>query len=430
VKADRTVAAAVADAHASEWAYVLAATVRVTADLDLAEECVQVAFTRALSAWKDNGIPNRPGAWLTTTAKNVAIDQLRRQSALKRRLPLLVEEESAPSFAWGRGEEIDDDRLRLVFTCCHPALSIESQLALTLRLVCGLSTMEVARAFLVSDATMAARITRAKRKITQARIPYRTPPLSELPARITAVLQVVHLVFTTGHASPSEGELVRDELVERATSLARMLRELLPSDPGVAGLLGLILLTDARRASRVSGGELVLLEDQDRSRWDRDAIAEGSGLIREALEAEPPSRYALLGAIAEVHDTSVSWAATNWAAIVRCYDLLDELWPSPVVSLNRAVAIGFASGPEAGLRLLDSLADDPRLATYPYFAAARADFSRRVGDLAQAKDFYEEALMLTGNEVERTFLERRVAELDAAQGSGERGPGSRRSQTH
>jgi RNA polymerase sigma factor (sigma-70 family) len=409
--ADRTVAAAVASAHADEWAYVLAATVRVTADLDLAEECVQVAFTRALSAWEDHGIPNRPGAWLTTTARNVAIDQLRRESALKRRLPLLVEEESAPSFVWGRGQEIEDDRLRLIFTCCHPALSIESQLALTLRLVCGLSTAEVARAFLVSDATMGARITRSKTKISQARIPYRTPPLSELPERITAVLQVVHLVFTTGHASPSGGELVRDDLVERARSLARMLRELLPSDPGVAGLLGLILLTDARRAGRLLDGQLVLLEDQDRSRWDRDAIAEGSALIREALATKPPSRYSLLGAIAEIHDTSASWEATNWPAIVRCYDVLDELWPSPVVSLNRAVAVGFASSPDDGLRLLESLADDPRLATYPYFAAARADFSRRIGDLGSARRFYEEALMLTGNDVERSYLELRLAEL-------------------
>jgi RNA polymerase sigma factor (sigma-70 family) len=410
--ADRTVAAAVADAHAQEWAYVLAATVRVTADLDLAEECVQVAFTRALSSWQVDGIPSRPGAWLTTTARHVAIDQLRRESALHRRLPLLVEEESEPSFSWGRGHEIEDDRLRLIFTCCHPSLSIESQLALTLRFVCGLSTPEVARAFLVSDTTMGARITRAKRKISQARIPYRTPPLSELPGRITAVLQVVHLVFTTGHASPSEGELIRDELVERALSLARMLRELLPSDPGVAGLLGLLLLTDARRASRIAGGELVLLEDQDRSHWDLDAIEQGSALVREALEAEPPSRYALLGAIAEVHDTAASWEATNWAAIVRCYDLLDELWPSPVVSLNRAVAVGFASGPEAGLELLGELAGDPRLATYPYYAAARADFARRVGDVGGARRFYEEALMLSGNDVERTFLERRLAGLD------------------
>jgi RNA polymerase sigma factor (sigma-70 family) len=414
---DRAVAAAVADAHAEHWAFVLAATVRVTADLDLAEECVQVAFTRALSAWQDRGIPTRPVAWLTTTARNAAIDELRRATALARRLPLLVEEESAPSFAWGRGYEIDDDRLRLIFTCCHPALATEAQLALTLRCVCGLNTPEIARAFLVSDATMAARITRAKRKISQARIPFRTPPLAELPARISTVLQVVHLVFTTGHTATGGEALVRDDLVDRAISLAKMLRELLPTDLGVAGLLGLLLLTDARRASRLVDGRLVLLEDQDRSRWDREAIELGSSLVREALEADPPSRYTLLGAIAELHDAAPSWEETDWRAIVRCYDLLDELWPSPVVSLNRAVAVGFASGPRAGIRLLDALADEPRLATYPYFAAARAGLARRAGDLGAARNFYEEALALSDNEVERSYLTRRLAEIDEGAGT-------------
>ena len=263
--ADPAVAAAVADAHKSEWAYVLAATVRVTTDLDLAEECVQTAFARALVSWGSTGVPARPGAWLTTTARNVAIDELRRETALSRRLPLLVEDEPAPSFAWGRGQQIEDDRLRLIFTCCHPSLAIESQVALTLRLVCGLSTADVARAFLVSESTMAARVTRAKGKIAQARIPFRSPPLDELPSRISVVLQVVHLVFTTGHTAPHGDELVREDVVERALALSRMLRELLPSDPGVAGLLGLILLTDARRRARIMDGQLVLLEDQDRS---------------------------------------------------------------------------------------------------------------------------------------------------------------------
>jgi RNA polymerase sigma-70 factor (ECF subfamily) len=412
--ADPAVAAAVADAHKSEWAYVLAATVRVTADLDLAEECVQTAYARALASWGTTGVPRRPGAWLTTTARHIAIDELRRETALRKRLPLLVEEEPAPSFAWGRGQEIEDDRLRLIFTCCHPSLAIESQVALTLRLVCGLSTADVARAFLVSESTMAARVTRAKLKIAQARIPFRSPPVDELPSRISVVLQVVHLVFTTGHTAPHGDELVRDDVVERALGLARMLRELLPEDPGVAGLLGLILLTDARRRARTKDSHLVLLEDQDRSKWDRKAIAEGSALIREALEDEPVTTYALLGAIAETHDTAPTWEETDWSRIVTCYDLLESLWPSPVVALNRAAAIGFARGPEAGLSELEPLAADPRLALYPYLPLARAFFSQRIGDLDASRTYYEEALVLTDNDVERTYIEKRLVELEVS----------------
>lgn len=411
--ADPAVAAAVADAHRSEWAYVLAATVRVTADLDLAEECVQTAFARALVSWGKSGVPERPGAWLTTTARNVAIDELRRATAMRKRLPLLVEEEPTPTLVFGRGLEVEDDRLRLIFTCCHPSLAIESQVALTLRFVCGLSTADVARAFLVSESTMAARVTRAKGKIARARIPFRTPPVDELASRTSVVLQVVHLVFTTGHTAPSGDELVREDVVERALGLARMLRELLPNDPGVAGLLGLILLTDARRDSRTKDGRLVLLEDQDRTTWDREAIAEGAGLIREALEGEPITSYALLGAIAEAHDTAPSWEETDWSRIVRCYDLLDSLWPSPVVALNRAAAIGFARGPAAGLRELEPLATEPRLALYPYLPMARAFFSLRIGDVDACRTYYEEALVLTDNVVERTYIETRLAELGA-----------------
>jgi RNA polymerase sigma factor (sigma-70 family) len=410
---DPAVAAAVADAHKNDWAYVLAATVRVTADLDLAEECVQTAFARALVSWGSSGVPTRPGAWLTTTARNIAIDELRRETALRKRLPLLVEEEQAPSFAWGRGQQIEDDRLRLIFTCCHPSLAIESQVALTLRLVCGLSTADVARAFLVSESTMAARVTRAKGKIAKARIPFRSPPLDELPSRISVVLQVVHLVFTTGHTAPHGDELIREDVVERALALSRMLRELLPHDPGVAGLLGLILLTDARRPARMRAGQLVLLEDQDRSMWDPDAIAEGSALIREALDGEPITTFALLGAIAEAHDTSPSWEQTDWSRIVRCYDLLESLWPSPVIALNRAAAIGFARGPEAGLSELEPLAADPRLALYPYLPMARAFFSQRVGDLDASCIYYEEGLVLPQTEVERTYNHKRLVELDA-----------------
>ena len=409
---DPAVAAAVADAHRSEWAFVLAATVRVTADLGVAEECAQTAFARALTAWAVNGVPSRPGAWLTTTARNLAIDHLRRESALQRRLPLLVEPEDAPTFVWGRGHQIEDDRLRLIFTCCHPALARASQVALTLRLVCGLSTAEVARAFLVSEPTMAARITRAKKKITQARIPYRTPPVDELPQRVTAVLEVIHLVFTTGHTSPGGDVLVQVDLLDEAQTLARMLRELLPGDAGVAGLLALILLTDARRAARVADGELVLLEDQDRTLWDRAAIEEGGALAAEALSADPPSVYALMAAIAWEHSAAPSFETTDWPAIVAHYDALAQRWDSPVVSLNRAAAIGFAEGPQAGLDALAPLTEDPRLATYPYLAVARGEFSHRLGDDTAARARFEEALACTDNAVERSHLERRLAELD------------------
>jgi RNA polymerase sigma-70 factor (ECF subfamily) len=411
VAADPAVAQAIADAHRSEWAFVLAATVRVTADLDLAEECVQAAFAKALVAWGPGGIPTRPGAWLTTTARNLAIDQLRRETVLRRHLPLLVEDEIAPPSIWGKAHQIEDDRLRLIFTCCHPSLAIAAQVGLTLRFVCGLTTREVARAFLVSEATMAARLTRAKKKITQARIPYRTPTLDELEERITAVLEVVHLVFTTGHASPMGEELVRNDLVEQGLLLARMLRDLLPDDAGVAGLLALLLLTDARRAARLVDGRLVLLADQDRSAWDPAAIAEGTSLAEVALRGSPHGTYALMAVIAAIHDNAPSWEATDFAAIVANYDTLVRAWPSPVVALNRAVAIGFAEGPEAGLRALEPLALEPLLASYPYFPAARADFSRRVGDLCSARLFYEEALMLTSNDVERAHLEQQLAQI-------------------
>jgi RNA polymerase sigma-70 factor (ECF subfamily) len=411
VAVDPAVARAVENAHRTEWAFVLAATVRVTADLDLAEECAQTAFAKALVAWSPDDLPIRPGAWLTTTARHLALDQLRRETVLRRHLPLLVEDETAPPFVWGRAHEIEDDRLRLIFTCCHPSLAISTQVALTLRFVCGLTTTEVARAFLVSESTMAARLTRAKKKITQARIPYRTPTLEELADRITAVLQVVHLVFTTGHASPGGEELVRDDLVDQGLLLARMLRDLLPNDAGVAGLLALLVLTDARRTSRLVDGRLVLLADQDRSVWDRAAIAEGTCLVESALSGSPPSVYALMAAIASIHDNSPSWEATDFTAIVGHYDALMRAWPSPVVALNRAVAVGFAEGPEAGLRALEPLAIEPLLASYPYFPAARADFCRQVGDVRSARLFYEEALMLTANEVERAHLERQLAEL-------------------
>jgi RNA polymerase sigma factor (sigma-70 family) len=406
------VAAAVAEAHRREWAFVLAATVRATRDLDLAEECVQDAYAQALSTWGPRGVPANPGAWLTTVARRRAVDLLRREERLRRTLPLLLDDRVVPGPGDVEDEDVPDDRLRLIFTCCHPAIALESQVALTLRLLCGLTTAEVARAFLVTEPTMAARITRAKKKIAAARIPYRVPPADELPARIEAVLTVVHLLFTTGHTAPAGEDLVRRDLVERSLDLARMLRALLPGDADVAGLLALILLTDARRATRVAeDGRLLLLEDQDRSRWDRQAISQGVALVREALQRRPPGRYALMAAIAAVHAEAPSWNETDWAEVVALYDLLVDIWPSPVVALNRAVAVGLAEGPAAGLRAVDALAGEPQLAGYAYLAAARADFLRRLGRIEEARAAYREALELTENGTERDFLASRLRQL-------------------
>lgn len=399
------VRAAVAEAHHREWARVLAATVRVTRDLDLAEECAQDAYAEALRTWARSGIPDRPGAWLTTVARNRATDALRRESAFHRALPLLVMEEPAAG-------PVQDDRLRLIFTCCHPALAREAQVALTLRLLCGLTTAEVARAFLVQESTMAARITRAKKKISAARIPYRVPGPDELPERVGAVLEVLHLVFSTGHTAPIGEHLVRRDLVDGAIGLARMLHSLLPGDGEIAGLLALLLLIDARRDTRMSNdGRLALLAEQDRTRWDAPQIAEGTALLAESLRAGAPTRYAVQAAIAAVHAEAPTWEATDWSEIVGLYDVLLGLWPSPVVELNRAVAVGERDGPQAGLDALAPLLDEPALATYGYLSAARADFLRLLGRRAQAAAAYEEALALTDNEVERAFLTGRLKQV-------------------
>lgn len=403
---------AVAEAHRREWGLVLAATVRLTRDLDLAEECTQDAYAQALETWPRTGIPTRPGAWLTTVAGNRARDRLRRAATLRRVLPrLVVQEQLLGSEEGGEPTALDDDRLRLIFTCCHPALSREAQVALTLRLLCGLSTTEVARAFLVQDATMAARITRAKKKIAAARIPYRVPTLDELPDRVGAVLDVIHLVFTTGHTAPVDDQLVRADLVDSALDLARLLHRLLPLDREVTGLLALLLLVDARRDSRRDpSGRLVLLAKQDRTRWDRRMLTAGLDLVVLALQGGPPGRYALLAAVAALHAEAPSWAETDWSQIVALYDLLQQSWPSPVVELNRAVAVGLRDGPEAGLAALAPLLDESALATYGYLSAARADFLRRLGRWDEARAAYEEALLLTDNEVERAFLAGRLAE--------------------
>jgi RNA polymerase sigma-70 factor, ECF subfamily len=426
--ADHEVSAAVADAHRREWAFVLAATARVARDIDVAEECVQDAYVAALDAWSRQGVPRNPGAWLTTAARRRALDVQRRDRTLRRKLPLLIEPgsgaatPSAPAdapppagpAAGCEDDAIVDDRLRLVFTCCHPALAREAQVALTLRLVCGLATAEIARAFLVSEPTMAARVTRAKKKISAARIPYRVPGPAELPDRLDAVLTVIHLLYTTGHTAPVGPELVRAELVERAIGLARMLRELMPDEREARGLLALLLLTDARRATRLAAdGRLLLLEEQDRSRWDRAAIAEGTGLVTGALRGRPgpPGRFLLQAAIAAVHAEAPSYADTDWPQLLRLYDELLLAWPTPVVALNRAVAHAMADGPEAGLADIEAIEGDGRLAGYRYLPAARADLLRRLGRDQDAAEAYRTALGLTENATERAFLAGRIAEV-------------------
>ncbi|HZG95029.1 MAG TPA: DUF6596 domain-containing protein [Mycobacteriales bacterium] len=308
---------------------------------------------------------------------------------------------------------IPDDRLRLVFTCAHPALSSDGQVALTLRLVCGLTTPEIARLFLVSEATMAARITRAKKKIAGARIPFRTPAAHELPDRLDVVLRIVHLVFTTGHTAPAGDRLVRPELVDRALDLARMLHALMPDEPAVRGLLALLLLTDARRATRTDGdGRLTLLRDQDRSAWDRAAIDEGRALLVSALRGGRGGRYAVQAAIAALHAEAPSYGETDWPQIVELYDILLARWPSPVVALNRSIAVGEADGAAAGLAAIDRLVGDPALDGYPYLAAARADLLRRLGRPAEAAAAYREALASTANAAESGFLTARLREVD------------------
>ena len=412
-------AAAVADAHRREWAFVLAATARVAGDIDLAEECVQDAYVAALSAWSREGVPRNPAAWLTTAARRRAIDAHRRDRTLRSKLPLLIEPgpllaPATPPAGEPEPEDdvIPDDRLRLVFTCCHPALAREVQVALTLRLVCGLSTAEIAQAFLVPEPTMAARVTRAKKKISAARIAYRVPVAAELPDRLDAVLTVVHLLYTTGHTAPAGENLVRDDLVERAVGLARMLRTLMPDEREVRGLLALLLLTDARRATRADAdGRLLLLAEQDRSQWDRRAISEGTALVTDALRGGRPGRFALQAAIAALHAEAPSYGDTDWPQILLLYDGLSRVWTSPVVALNRAVALAMAEGPEAGLAEIGDLERGGHLAGYRYLPAAKADLLRQLGRPAEAAQAYREALELTANQAERDFLAGRLDEV-------------------
>jgi RNA polymerase sigma-70 factor (ECF subfamily) len=410
------VEAAVADAHRREWGLVLAATVRVARDLDLAEECVQEAYAAALRTWGSTGIPSVPAAWLTTTARRRAIDAIRRDTALRSRLPLLVpelgpdtEEAAVPELTTDSGAAIPDERLRLTFTCCHPALALDAQVALTLRLLCGVATADIARAFLVSEPTMAARITRAKKKISTARIPYRIPRAAELPGRLHAVLAVIHLLFTAGHTAPSGSSLVRADLVDRALHLARMLDELMPGETEVRGLLALLLVTDARRATRVdAAGRLVRLEDQDRSAWDRAALAEADALIVGCLRAGPPGRYTLQAAIASLYAEPASYDETDWTQLLVLYDRLLEVWPSPVVALNRTVPLAMVSGPGTALAEVERLARDERLSGYHYLPAIKADLLRRLGRTGEATAAYRQALALAANDAERAFLDERI----------------------
>jgi RNA polymerase sigma-70 factor, ECF subfamily len=413
-----TVEAAVADAHRREWATVLAATVRVTRDLDLAEECVQDAYAAALRRWPAAGVPDNPAAWLTTTARRRAIDAIRHDAALRARLPLLVVPEAesgepaagqptaaAEAAAARLSEVVPDERLRLIFICCHPALAQEAQVALTLRLVCGMSVPDIARAFLVSEPTMAARITRAKKKISVARIPYRIPRAADLGDRLAAALAVIHLLFTTGHTAPSGPSLVRADLVVQAMHLARMLRELMPGSLDVRGLHALLLVTDARRATRTdAGGRLLRLSEQDRSQWDYAALAEAHEEIVGCLRAGPPGRYALQAAIAALYAEAPSYDQTDWPQIVELYDRLLTVWLSPVVALNRAVPVAMIHGPQAALAEVERLDADGRLSGYQYLHAIRADLLARLGRADEAADAYRQALALTTNEAERAFL--------------------------
>jgi RNA polymerase sigma-70 factor (ECF subfamily) len=407
-----------------EWGRVVATLIRRTGDWDLAEECTQEAFAEALRRWPVDGIPQRPGAWLTTVAGNRAIDTLRRsargaelqEQAGRETPPYDTDEEAMPESSDGT-DAIEDDRLRLIFTCCHPALPLEGRVALTLRALSGLTTVEIARAFLVPEATMAKRLTRAKAKITGAGIPYRVPPTHLLRERTSGVLAVLYLMFNEGHSASSGTELIRAGLCDEALRLTRAMRQLMPDVPEVTGALALMLLHHSRRDARVGGdGGLITLEDQDRSRWDREEIREGMQLLESALRRKQIGPYQLQAAIAACHARAVSTADTDWRRIAGLYQLLEAQMPSPVVKLNRAVAVAMASDIEAGLAIIDELSDDPRLDRYYLLEATRADLLRRRGDQIAAAAAYERALPLVTSEVERRYLLGRLNEMKAKNG--------------
>ncbi len=405
------VEAEVTRAFRGEWGRIVATLIRVTGDWDLAEESTQDAFARALERWGRDGIPRNPGAWLTTTARNRALDLMRRSKTCVAK----HEEAGVLGFAGEPNRDDDggiaDDRLRLMFTCCHPALSLDSRVALTLRTLAGLTAAEIARAFLVTEQTMAKRLVRAKAKIRNAGIPYRVPPAHLLPDRTTALLGVLYLLFNEGYSATAGAGLVREGLCDEAIRLARVLAELMPDEPEVSGLLALMLLHHARRAARVDeAGDLVPLEEQDRTVWDRDAITDATALLDAALRRGEPGPYQLQAAIAACHATATDPGATDWTEIAQLYGRLSQMLPTPVVALNRAVAVAMADGPAAGLELVEQLEASGALAGYHLLPATRADLLRRLGRHAQAADAYRTALELTATGAERRYLTRRLAE--------------------
>ena len=398
----------------------VATLIRVTGDFDLAEEAVQEAFVVALETWPERGVPDKPGAWITTTARNRAIDRLRRRRRLADRTDLLrreaeIEAELAtigPADAGDASNPIPDDRLRLVFTCCHPALPMDARVGLTLRTLGGLTTPEIARAFLVPEPTLAQRLVRAKRKIRDAGIPYRVPPAHLLPERLDGVLRVLYLSFNEGYGATAGDALIRRELCAEAIRLTSVLARLMPDEPEVLGLIALMLLHDARRDARVGpGGELVRLDDQDRSRWNRDRIAAGQAFLDRAVRMRRPGPYQIQAAIAALHDATDRPEDTDWPQIAALYAKLVELAPSPVVELNRAVAISMTEGPTAGLAAVDRIAAEGQLAAYPYLHATRADLLRRLGRREEAREAYRRARDLTANEAERSFLDGRLTAI-------------------
>ncbi|MFB4302096.1 RNA polymerase sigma factor [Actinomadura sp. NTSP31] len=399
---------AVAAAYREEWGRVVATLIRMTGDWDLAEECAQEAFARALERWPDEGAPRRPGAWLTTVARNHALNRLRRGAAEREKLreASVLTGPDGPADTGG----IPDDRLRLVFTCCHPALPMQGRVALTLRTLLGLTTAEIARAFLVAEPAMAQRIVRAKRKIRQAGIPYRVPPPHLLPERTASVLGVVYLLFNEGYAATAGEDPVRADLCAEAIRLARVLAGLMPDEPEVRGLLALLLLQDSRRAARQdAAGDLVPLDEQDRARWDGARIAEGVRLLDEALRRGEPGPYQVQAAIAACHATAATAADTDWPQIAALYGRLEAMNPGPVVRLNRAVAVAMADGPEVGLALVDAIGG---LDGYHLLPATRADLLRRLGRLPEAAQAYRDALALARAEPDRRFLAGRLAEVE------------------
>jgi RNA polymerase sigma-70 factor (ECF subfamily) len=400
---------AVAQAFREEWGQVVATLIRVAGDWDLAEECAQDAFALALQRWPRDGIPRRPGAWLTTTARNRAVDRLRREAVGAAKLREVAVLSPEPEFD---DSGVPDDRLRLMFTCCHPALALDAQVALTLRTLAGLTTAEIARAFLVGEPTMSKRLTRAKQKIRHAGIPYRVPPAHLLPDRTPALLAVLYLLFNEGYSATAGADLVRRNLSAEAIRLARILTALMPDEPEAVGLLALMLLHDARSDTRLdAAGDLVTLEDQDRTRWDTVEIDEGVALLEGALRRGAPGRYQVQAAIAACHATAADAAGTDWPQIAALYGRLVRLVPSPVVELNRAVAVGMADGPAAGLALVDALAGSEAMEGYHLLPATRADLLRRLGRADEAATAYREALGLASTDAERRYLGRRLTEV-------------------